>query len=150
MNPLTTQVSLYDHDFALWIDDTVSKLKARNFEQIDLENLVEEIASLGRSNKRELKNRLAVLLAHILKRVYVDSTYDNRGWMNTIVEQRRQLRFLLQESPSLKSYFVDVLVDMYQEALETVRREYRGVVFPDEWQFDRSVDSILTQTYWQE
>ncbi len=148
MNQFTTQ-SLYDQDFALWIDDTVAKLKARKFEQIDLENLIEEMQSLGRSDKRELKNRLAVLLAHLLKRIYVGSTYDNRGWMNTIVEQRRQLRFLLEESPSLKGYFLKVFSEMHCEALEAVRNEYLGVVFPDEWQFERDVDAILNEKFWR-
>lgn len=96
---------LYEQDFALWIDDTVAKLKARNFEQIDLENLIEEIESLGRSEKRELENRLDVLFQHILKRVYVNSPNDYRGWRDTITEQRRQLKRLLKQSPSLKNYF---------------------------------------------
>ena len=44
--------SLYDHDFLLWTKDTVTKLKAKNFEQLDLENLIEEIEDLGRSQKK--------------------------------------------------------------------------------------------------
>ncbi len=149
MNQLTTQ-SLYDQDFALWIDDTVAKLKARDFEQIDLENLIEEIGSLGKSDKREVKSRLIVLLAHILKRVYIDSTDDNGGWRNTIDEQRRELIAVLEDSPSLRNYFESIFDTAYQTALLIVRKDYKRVEFPDEWQFDRSADSILTQTFWQE
>jgi hypothetical protein len=51
----TTQVntpSLYDTDFLLWIDATAALLKNRRFDNLDLDNLIEEIESLGRSDKR--------------------------------------------------------------------------------------------------
>lgn len=149
MNQLTTQ-SLYDQDFALWIDDTVAKLRAQKFDQIDLENLIEEIESLGKSDKREIKSRLVVLLAHLLKRIYIDSTDDNGGWRNTINEQRRELIAVLEDSPSLKNHFEAVFDTAYQTALSMVRKDYKRVVFPDEWQFDRTIDSILTATLWKE
>ncbi|MEB3119856.1 MAG: DUF29 domain-containing protein [Snowella sp.] len=62
---------LYEQDFALWIEKTVSQLKAGDFAEIDLENLIEEVESLGRQDKRELENRLKTLLEHALKRRYV-------------------------------------------------------------------------------
>jgi hypothetical protein len=83
--------SLYDRDFLQWIEDTVAKLKVRNFAEIDLENLIEEIEALGRSQRKELKSRLLVLLEYLLKRLYVDSSCDYRGWENTIFEQRQQI-----------------------------------------------------------
>ncbi len=50
--------NLYDQDFALWIEKTVKQLKSGDLSQVDLENLIEEVESLGRRDKRELKNRL--------------------------------------------------------------------------------------------
>lgn len=147
MNQLK-QASLYEQDFALWIDETVAKLRTHQFEDIDLENLIEEIESLGRSDKRELRNRLMVLFAHILKRVYIDSTYDNRGWMETIDEQQRQIQFLLQDSPSLKVYFQNIFTEVYRTALKVVRTQYQGVAFPDEWPFSREIDAVLEETFW--
>ncbi|MFN5967464.1 MAG: DUF29 domain-containing protein, partial [Pseudanabaena sp.] len=64
--------SLYEADFLLWTEATVAKLKARDFDHIDLENLIEEIESLGRSEKKEVRNRLKTLLEHLIKRIYVD------------------------------------------------------------------------------
>ncbi len=142
--------SLYEQDFALWIDDTVAKLKARKFEQIDLENLIEEIESLGRSDKRELENRLEVLLAHILKRSYVDCPEDYRGWILTIAEQRRQLKRLLKQSPSLKNYLNDVFAEIYQDALESAKLEYPEVNFPIDWSFNSDINVILNETLWQD
>ena len=80
----TTSKSLYDTDFAFWIDDTVNKLKASDYLQIDWENLIEEIESLGRSEKRELENRLTTLFEHALKRHYVPLPDCDRGWDNTL------------------------------------------------------------------
>ncbi|MBE9011728.1 DUF29 domain-containing protein [Pseudanabaenaceae cyanobacterium LEGE 13415] len=144
------QVSLYEQDFALWIDDTITKLKAGKFEQLDIGNLVEEIEGLGRSDKRELRNRLNVLLAHILKRSYIDSVRDNGGWILTIREQRRRLAKLFSDSPSLKNRIPEIFDEVYQDALEDVRSEYLKIDFPDEWQFSRDVDALLNDTFWEE
>ncbi len=62
--------NLYDQDFLAWIDDIFTKLKARDFDNLDLENLIEEVNSLGASQRRELLSRLTVLLEHLLKRLY--------------------------------------------------------------------------------
>ncbi len=142
--------SLYEQDFALWAEDTIAKLKTRKFEQIDVENLVGEIEALVRSNKRELENRLEVLLTHILKRTDIDSAHDNRGWMLTIQEQRRRIKRLLKDSPSLKTHLSACFAEIYQDALEIVRSEYRKVEFPDEWQFNQNVDAILNEIFWNE
>ena len=91
MTQLKESRSLYERDTLLWIEDTVAKLKAQDFENIDLENLIEEIDELGKSQKKELKSRLLVLLEHLLKRLYVDSPNDFRGWEITIREQRQQI-----------------------------------------------------------
>ena len=63
--------NLYDQDFALWIEKTVKQLKSGDLSQVDLENLIEEVESLGRRDKRELKNRLITLFEHGLKRRYL-------------------------------------------------------------------------------
>ena len=144
-----TQTSLYESDFLLWLEDTVACLKARDIKNLDWENLIEEIEALGRSERHELESRLDVLFEHLLKRCYVNSLYDNRGWENTIAEQRRRLRRSIDDSPSLKGYFLKVFDDCYQYALEKVRKDYPNVEFPDFWQFNRDVDAILTEIFWK-
>ena len=67
---VTTKNNLYEQDFYLWIQATAQHLKEGNFSQIDIPNLVEEIESMGRSEKRELKSRLILLLMHLLKWEY--------------------------------------------------------------------------------
>lgn len=139
---------LYEQDFCLWLEDTAKKLKMRDFEAIDVDNLIKEIETLGRSERRELKNRLHILLVHILKRVYVDSAYDNASWERTIRELRRQIRELLNQSPSLQQYFVEIFSQVSQDALSDVKQDYPKIQFPNKWQFADTVNAILTEVFW--
>ena len=100
---MTSPVSLYDQDILLWVEDTVSKLKSRDFTHLDLDNLIEEVESLGISQRKELLSRLTTLLEHLLKRLYINLPDDYNGWERTIREQRRQIRILLKDAPSLKA-----------------------------------------------
>lgn len=145
-----TKFSLYEQDFALWIEDVVAKLKARDFDNLDVDNILEEIESLGKSQKREVKSRLQTLLAHILKRMYVDSPLDYNGWERTIREQRKELRLLLEESPSLKNDYIKFFDRVWQAALSEVKQEYKKTLFPEQWQFTREPDVVLIEEFWGE
>lgn len=141
--------NLYECDYLRWVDDTVTKLESRNFEQLDLANLIEEIEDLGRSQKKELRQCLATLLAHLLKRVYVNLSQDFNGWQRTIREQRRQIKFELEDSPSLSAIWHKSFDSAWRFALETVREDYTQVEFPDIWQFSRELDPILNLNFWE-
>lgn len=143
-----SQTRLYDRDLALWYAETLNKLKAGELNALDIEHLIEEIAGLAGRDRRELKNRLKVLLTHLLKRLYVDSPDDSRGWENTIDEQREQLQDILDQSPSLQNYLNEVFDDAWQSALKRVRKEYPQVQFPDTWQLSREIEVILTEEVW--
>ncbi len=148
MTQTPQRIALYDGDFALWLEDVATKLRSRDFDHLDIDNLVEEIESLGRSDKKELKSRLITLIAHLLKRLYIDSAYDNRGWEITIREQRKELLLLLEQSPSLRGYFAEVFDGAYAIALAEVREDYAKVAFPDRWPLSQSVDDLLSSAYW--
>jgi hypothetical protein len=122
-----TQVvnSLYEQDILLWVEETVAKLRAHDFENLDLDNLIEEVESLGISQKKELISRLITLIEHLLKRLYVDIPYDFNGWERTIRNQRNELQVLLKQVPSLKTRWNDSFTDAWEIALKTVREEYR-------------------------
>jgi hypothetical protein len=142
--------SLYEQDTLLWIEDTVAKLKAHDFENLDLENLIEEIDELGKSQKKELKSRLLVLLQHLLKRLYVDSPNDFRGWEITIREQRQQIEIEIDDSPSLKTLWQEVFDKVWPMALKGVRKDYPRTFFPDCWPFLKDLESILERDFWEE
>ena len=123
---LTTQKqdqAIYDYDILLWVETTVAKLKARDFENLDIDNLIEEVESLGISQKKELLNRLTTLLEHLLKRIYVNIPYDYNGWERTIRTQRKKLEVLLIQVPSLKSKWEIAFTQAWKIALKTVKTE---------------------------
>ncbi len=148
MNSTFDIQNLYDQDFVEWCEITAAQLRDRKFEQVDLENLIEEIEGLAKRDRRELKHRLTVLLAHLLKRIYVNSPENFQGWELTIREQRRQIQDLLQDSPSLKSYLGEVFNTAYQNALDDVRLEYQQNEFPGTWEFELNSESLLSDNYW--
>jgi hypothetical protein len=113
---------LYEIDNYSWIQETVKLLNEKKFNELDLENLIEEITAMGISQKRELKSRLRVLIMHLLKYKY-QSNKISKSWLNTIIEQRRQLEDLLEFNPSLKSYLLEIIDRSYQDARKDGSKE---------------------------
>lgn len=101
---LTNTKTLYEQDFALWIKDTVNKLKLGDFSQVDLENLIEEVDSLGKRDRRSLESRLITLFEHALKRRYVNLPDCYRGWEVTLNRTQQKLNQILKDSPSLRNF----------------------------------------------
>jgi hypothetical protein len=97
---LKPQLTPYGADYAQWCAEQGALLRAGRVDAVDRENLAEEIESLGRSDKREIRSRLKELLLHLLK-WHFQARKRKGGWRASIVEQRDELKQLLEESPSL-------------------------------------------------
>src|SRR5579872_4889345 len=107
----------YEKDFALWSAEQGELIRAGKLDKVDLENVAEEIESLGRSDKREISSRLKVLLLHLLKWHFQPKQRDGNGsWQGTIREQRTRIALLLEESPSLRRQPALVLEREYRAA----------------------------------
>jgi len=108
--------SLYDRDFYRWLEVTTAQLRAQQFQQVDWENLLEEIESLGRSEKNALASHLMWLCEHLLKIQYWESERANclRGWKVEVFEFRRQIQEALATSPSLRPFLQSIFVKQYQ------------------------------------
>jgi hypothetical protein len=145
--------TLYDRDLNLWLEDVITKLKAGDLVNLDVENLIEELAGLAGRDRRELKQRLTTLIEHILKRCYVKSEYDYAGWVVTIVRTRNDIQDILEQSPSLKGYInsPELFQKAFDDALKVVKAnpDYKSVNFPKIWQFSRDVDAILSIDFWE-
>jgi hypothetical protein len=107
--------NLYEQDFYLWTQKTAQQLKENQFNEVDIPNLIEEVESMGRSEKRELKSRLIILLMHLLQWHYQPEK-RSESWRSTITEQRICIEGLLEDSPSLKPLLSEVFEDCYQKA----------------------------------
>ncbi len=96
----------YTKDVILWAEEQARALRERDFAKLDIEHLADEIEDVGKSEKRELANRMAVLLAHLLK---WRSQPERRSpsWRNTINHQRKRIALLIKGTPSLKAVLRD-------------------------------------------
>lgn len=136
----------YDEDFFAWTEEQARLLRAREFSQLDIANLAEEMEDMGRGIRRELRNRLAVLTMHLLKWRYQPG-YRSRSWSGTIREQRQQIAELLDESPSLKPVLARDLTRIYRLSVSKALGEtgLPDTTFPAECPF--TPDQILAEDF---
>ncbi|HYZ62195.1 MAG TPA: DUF29 domain-containing protein [Acetobacteraceae bacterium] len=112
----------YDKDFYAWAMEQAALLREGRLAEIDLEHVAEEIESLGRGTKSELINRLAILLAHLLKWQFQPSLRGT-SWSITIEDQRDEIRSHLADNPSLRATLPDSFERAYRKALRKAMRE---------------------------
>lgn len=136
--------SLYDKDFYAWSNEQAALLRSGKLSFADIENIAEEIESMGRSEKRELVNRLKVLLLHLLKWRF-QPALRCKSWRLTIMEQRREVTRHLADNPSLKARLGETIGDAYGDATIGAARETDLDLdaFPAScpWSFDQIMDT---------
>lgn len=113
--PINPNVA-YEQDYCLWLENTVTLLSNKDFNNLDLENLIEEIESLGRSEKRAIASYLMRLCEHLLKIKYWESERERclRGWKVEVQNFRLEIEAELDASPSLKSFLRDIFIKQYR------------------------------------
>ena len=114
--------SLYEQDYYQWLVNTAEFLRSQRLSELDLANLLEEIESMGRSEKSALESNLVVVLLHLIKWKYQPSMRSN-SWKGSIREHRRRLRKALQNSPSLQPYLLEVFDECYHDGREQAADE---------------------------
>jgi hypothetical protein len=114
--------NLYETDFYAWTQAQADALKRGDLSAADLTNLIEEIETMGRGEKRELASRLEVLLTHLLKWRFQFLMRSN-SWRRTINEQRRKLVRVMEESPSLVPTLEAAIARAYVDARGTASDE---------------------------
>jgi hypothetical protein len=104
-------------DYLTWLNSQIELLRARKFDQLDLDDLISELDDMGRSRKRELKNRLMVLVKHLLK-CKIQSDHVSNGWLGTLNEQHSAIDSLLEDAPSLVELVPEYLHGIYRRAVK--------------------------------
>ena len=150
---------MYDQDFVAWAEQTAQALKARDFDALDFENLIEEVQDLAARDRRELRSNLLVLLIHLLKWHYQperrsypgsDNLWNENSWARTISEHRDRIQEVLQDSPSLRQVLSESLADRYQKARKAAAQQtYLAIdIFPTVCPYTQ--DQILDDDFWPE
>lgn len=133
----------YEDDFYGWTLDQIDKLQKKDIEQIDFEHLIEEVKSLGNSERKALKSHTTKLLLHLLKCEY-QREFRTRSWDISIRNARVDIAQALKENPSLKNRLNEIITEAYQKA----RIEASDETYLDEsffpitcpWSFEEMMD----------
>ena len=105
----------YEEDFVAWLEDQARRARRGDTESLDLENIAEELEGMARSDRREIRNRLTVLLVHLLKYL-LQPRRRSSGWLATIAEQRQGIAVVIEDSPSLRTFPLEILDRCYAAA----------------------------------
>ncbi|MBD2666140.1 hypothetical protein B6N60_01824 [Richelia sinica FACHB-800] len=141
-----SESSLYETDFLAWINQQQLALSSRDITALDWENLAEELDAMGIREKNELKNRLVVLIAHLLKWQHQPAK-RSISWFTTIANQRDDLKDLLAEKPSLNQYIPDILSKAYRNARREASAEtgLALAIFPETCTYN--IEEILNHEF---
>lgn len=140
---MATQASLYDKDFFAWTQEQAKLLKERALSKLDIEHLLDEVESMGNQNKTELKNRLSVLIMHLLKWQY-QPEYRGNSWYMTIGNQRLEITDLIEDNPSLRHFLPEIFEKSYKKAVlkASIETRMHKNTFPEscEWNIMQVLD----------
>jgi hypothetical protein len=114
----------YETDYHQWIKETVNQLRERNFDEVDWDNLIEELESMGKSDRRAVLSLLTRLLEHLLKLFYweVEKEHSGNHWAAEIVNFRAQIQHRLEDSPSLSPELEAMYAKAYPVAVKSVSK----------------------------
>jgi len=142
---METNTALYTRDFYAWTQEQAAHLEARQFDALDIVNLVDEVISLGVSERRALGSHLIILVLHLLKwRYQPDSRLTGHSWSDSIRNARIQIDLLVETSPSLRPLLPGILTRYYPKARRLAADETHLALatFPEvcPWSIDRLLD----------
>ncbi len=138
----------YETDVIAWANEQAAFIRCGRFDLLDLEHIADEIEDVGKSEQREFANRMAVLLAHLIKWQYQPS-HRGKSWQPTIKDQRTMITRRLDKTPSLKSELenAEFWAESWADAARMAENE-TGIlnVFPETcpWTFDQ----IINAEFW--
>lgn len=137
--------NLYEKDFYAWTQEQAKLIRNKALNKLDLLNLLEEVESMGASQKREFESRLSVILVHLLKWKYQPVMRSN-SWLGSIVENRNEIETLLNQNPSLTNTKIsqEKLKNAYKHAIRkaAVETGLNKNIFPEkcEWTIKQLLD----------
>jgi hypothetical protein len=122
--------ALYDEDFVAWSKDQAEALRAEaragSNQKLDWENLAEEIESLGKSQRHELRSQVRRVIEHLLKLEYSPAIDPRRGWCESISHARNEIDLILDDSPSLRREVGDAIAIGLKPAARTAAFALEG------------------------
>jgi hypothetical protein len=113
--------ALYAEDETAWLEAMAALVRRRDLAGLDLDNLGEYLTDMARRDRREVKSRLVVLMAHLLKWEF-QKDKRSRSWRTTVLHQRQELADLAGRGV-LRTHAEAVLPEAYENAVELAASE---------------------------
>lgn len=139
---------IYDEDYHLWYSENARLIREKKFNDIDVENIAEELDSMGRHEKDKLESFLIVLFLHLLKLKY-QGNYEVgvRSWKLSVKEHRLRAKKHLKNNPSLKGVLDEIIQDAYGIARLEAAKEtgLTEETFPMNMPF--TIEQVLTDDW---
>ncbi|MEG3438575.1 DUF29 domain-containing protein [Pannus brasiliensis CCIBt3594] len=133
MSVLPDLKSLYEVDDSLWLEETIALLKEKNFDALDLENLIEELEDLGSEKKHRVVGFLEQIIRHVLLLQFwqAERDYNQAHWESEIYNFQIHLNRYLTKN--LHKHLEEEFLTIYKDAVGYARRKTKNRVdFPDE------------------
>lgn len=147
---MNTHIS-YNEDFHAWATQSAALIREGRLSELDLEHIAEELEGMSASERRELLNRLQILVTHLLKYQFQPER-RSKSWKLTIVHQRTAIERLLKQSPSLKRLLdaSEEIQDVYRKAVReaVLETDLDNSIFPLECPY--GIDDMLNDEFWPE
>jgi hypothetical protein len=115
-------VPSYDTDFDAWAQQQAEALRAKQWDQLDIEHLAEEVEELRKTERRGVRSQLRLILSHLLKWAY-QSARRTDSWHATIANGRVLVQEDLEDSPSLAHDVAELFKWAYPRARRDAARE---------------------------
>lgn len=137
---------LYEEDYHLWSLENARLMREKKLSDLDLENIVEELESMGKQERGKLESFLNILFLHLLKWQYQPS-FQSRSWSLSIAEHRKRAKDHLKENPSLKGHLANIVKHAYEYSRYEAARETGLALkkFPVDMPF--TIDEALTDDW---
>ena len=154
---MTNLKTLYDADFVAWTEQQAAALRVAaqgstnqgstnqgranqggTNQALDWENLAEEIESLGRSDRRELRSQIYRIVRHLAKLQFSSATDPRHGWRESIIDGRVQVELLVEDSPSLKPQLDQIVAEQTPRAIDRALADLGGY-----GEIDRATEQAL-------
>jgi len=137
--------TLYDEDFVTWTEQQAEALRSAargsTNQPVDWENLAEEIESLGKSDRRELRSQIYRVVRHLAKLQFSPAAEPRDGWRDSVTDGRKRTELILADSPSLTSQLDQFVSEEGPAAVE------RAIADLDEFgELNRQTEQALRST----
>ncbi|MBC1189574.1 DUF29 domain-containing protein [Microcystis aeruginosa BLCCF108] len=137
---------LYELDDSQWLGETISLLRNHQFQQLDLEHLIEELEDLGKEKKNAVASLLEQVIRHLLLLQYwtKETEYNTINWQEEIYNFRTQLRRKM--TANLRNYLEEELNYIYEDALGFVKiKTANTMIFPSQCPY--SLEQLLDRDW---